>query len=895
MQIRLSVTTQHRASGPVDVLVTAPEGTRFEALAGGLRAASGSLGSRFYIGDALLDEDTELGTPPLLEGALVTIDAPGAPSVPTSGLRLHVVGGPDAGGVHLLGRGQARLGRGADADVQVNDPDVSRMHATLDIAPDWVTVADLGSTNGTQLDRTPVHAEPTLLLPDAVLRIGESSLTIVSQAEAGGDPDPDGLGHLEVRRSPRQQISPSPVHVALPADTGGRRRGRAAARRREASEQAEALASAKARIDVALTAEARLRRAHDPDAAALLVTALERDRRLWERRRNHPDALSVRLGTADLPSQVTASTVDGGAIERLNVTDVPVTVSLRETGPLGIVGARVRAAGLVRSMLAQLAAAHSPSDLEIVVISPGGGADWSFTRWLPHLLPAEAQDCRLLLGLDAEQAAARAAELLGRVEFRRSEPGNRDGSGRWTGRLSVVLLDRGPDSEAPPGRVTGGRIPGGLQLPGLSAAEISRLLLAGPGVGVHAICLAEQASALPAECDSRITITGEVGTRLDVRVSGQPEVDNVVADLVSPAWAERFGRALAPLREATPGSRGPRLPDQVRLLDLLKLDLVTPAKVAANWSAGGSVRATLGAGPQGPLALDLDEDGPHVLVGGAPGAGKSEALRTLVTALAVACPPEELGLILIDGSARADGETEPGSSFADCVTLPHVLAAFCELDAAKAEQAVALLDHELERRAQVRQDQPAGTGRRSRPSTPARLVVVVDEFVDLAERFPLLAGGVVAAARNARTLGVNVLASTSRPLEAVGQDGSGLFGQGGVCVALRVADARESTRLVGMHDAALLTDAPAGRAYVRAPDGSVVPVQIGQSSGRMARTATLRPSVVKQDWRELGDPPARRGPGAEGGPTDLALLTGAIVKAADSRESGANPQATASR
>lgn len=893
MQIRLSVTTQHRASGPVDVLVTAPEGTAFEALAGGLRAASGSLGSRFYVGDTLLADDDLLGVPPLVEGALVTIDAPGAPSSPSGGLRLHVVGGPDAGGVHLLGRGQARLGRGADADVQINDPDVSRAHAILDIAPDWVTVADLGSTNGTLIERTPVHAEPTLLLPDALLRIGESSLAIVSETKQGGPVMPDGVGHLEVRRPLRQQISPTPVHVALPATAAGKRRGRAANRRREQSEQAEALAAAKARIDVALAAEARLRRVHDPDPAALLVTALERDLRLWERRRSHADALSARVGSADLPAQVTASSVDGGAIERLEVTDVPVVVSLRETGPLGVVGPRARAAGLVRSILAQLAAAHSPSDLEIVVICPhGGAADWAFTRWLPHLLPAEAQDCRLLLGLTAEQAAARAAELLGRIEFRRSEPGNRDAAGRWTGRMSVVLLDSGPEENGAGGPRRAPR-PGTRQLPGLTTAEVSRLLLAGPAVGVHALCLAEQASALPSECDSRITVTGEVGTRLDVRVAGKPQVDNVVADLVSPAWAERFGRALAPLRELSAGARGPRLPDQVRLLDMLKLDLVTPAKVTAGWAERpGRAEVTVGAGPDGPVVVDLDADGPHLLVGGAAGAGKSETLRTLVASLAVANPPEELGLILIDGSARSDGDAGPASSFGDCVTLPHVLAAYCDLDAATAEQAVSLLEAELERRAT---GEVAGARRGTRSDGPARLVVVVDEFVDLAERFPLLAGGVVAAARNARSLGVNVLASTARPLEAVGQDTSGLFGQGGVCVALRVADARESLRLVGVHDAALLADAPPGRAYVRTPGGSVSPAQVAQSSGSMARTATLRPSVVKQDWRELGDPPARRGPVSEGhGPTDLALLAGAIVKAAESRDAG-SPPATATR
>lgn len=123
-----------------------------------------------------------------------------------------------------------------------------------------------------------------------------------------------------------------------------------------------------------------------PDPASVLLTALGPGPRLWERDTAHPEALVVRLGTT----------------ERADLPAVPVTVGLREAGSLGLAGPRERLAGLARSAVAQLAALHSPADLEIVLISTdrARGMDerrreWSWLGWLPHLRPMHGQDCRL--------------------------------------------------------------------------------------------------------------------------------------------------------------------------------------------------------------------------------------------------------------------------------------------------------------------------------------------------------------------------------------------------------------------------------------------------------------------------------------------------------------------
>uniref|UniRef100_UPI00117FA462 FHA domain-containing protein n=1 Tax=Streptomyces sp. JHA26 TaxID=1917143 RepID=UPI00117FA462 len=222
MQIRLTVIDPlgpHLSAGggapaaSCDVLVTAPAGTALAAIASALAAAvpggdgQGSGQVVLYAGAQRLDaQRSTLGEPPLIDGAVLCLGAPGEPDPHTDPAdvpaQLHVVAGPDAGGVHLLHGGQIRLGRSADADVALDDPDVSRMHCAVTVAADGrVSVADLGSTNGTTLDGTRVGERPVRFAPGALLRIGESALRLVPAGRGAGTrvaTAPDGEGHVRV-------------------------------------------------------------------------------------------------------------------------------------------------------------------------------------------------------------------------------------------------------------------------------------------------------------------------------------------------------------------------------------------------------------------------------------------------------------------------------------------------------------------------------------------------------------------------------------------------------------------------------------------------------------------------------------------------------------------------
>lgn len=201
----------HAAVGHAcDVLITAPAGTALAAVANGLAAAvsgpdvSGSV--VLYAGQERLDAQRRtLGEPPLVDGAVLSLQVPHEDESPgaDAAAQLHVVAGPDAGGVHLLHGGRIRIGRSAEADVPLDDPDVSRLHCAVTVAEDGrVTVADLGSTNGTTLDGVALSARPVRLPAGALLRLGESTLRVTPRDRTPALPTaPDGEGHLRVTRA----------------------------------------------------------------------------------------------------------------------------------------------------------------------------------------------------------------------------------------------------------------------------------------------------------------------------------------------------------------------------------------------------------------------------------------------------------------------------------------------------------------------------------------------------------------------------------------------------------------------------------------------------------------------------------------------------------------------
>ncbi|WP_456847707.1 FtsK/SpoIIIE domain-containing protein, partial [Cellulomonas sp. P5_C6] len=232
--------------------------------------------------------------------------------------------------------------------------------------------------------------------------------------------------------------------------------------------------------------------------------------------------------------------------------------------------------------------------------------------------------------------------------------------------------------------------------------------------------------------------------------------------------------------------------------------------------------AALGIGAGGrTVAVDLVADGPHVLVAGTTGAGKSELLTTLVLSLALTHPPDRLAILLVDFKG--------GTGLGPVAGLPHVLEHVTDLDAAHARRILAALRAELRRRETLL----AAAGVRdlleldpADPGTPPRLLVVVDELRALTEDLPDSSAALTRIAAQGRALGIHLVLATQRPAGAVGAD---LRANVAVRVALRVTDPADSTDVLDAPDAALIDPATPGRAWLRRGSRSLEPVQIARA------------------------------------------------------------------
>lgn len=888
-----------------DVVVRAPTGCTLGQVSRQLLAtvSSDPATGTLYVDGAPVSANALLGYPPLLAGVRLEVDSPRLACSRPGAPELHVVGGPDAGGIHPLLPGETIIGRAGA--ISLDDPDVSREHCALRLAADGATVHDLASTNGTWVDGTLV---PETVLPyGALLRIGESTLELCPPASATVPVTAPGDGQLAYNRPPRLRPARSRVQVSVPAPPPERERsplpllatlaplvlgvvmwrvlgnanfllftlltpimaianliterraGRRQSRRQQARWQA-ARTLAEATLADAVRADEQRRRTAAPDAAMLLLLAGGPRPRLWERRRGDDDALDLRLGLGDQAAVVEADgDVPAGATTARNV---PVVVPLRTAGVLGLAGSRARVEALARWSVVQAAVLHSPRDLQIVVLTATAtAASWEWARWLPHTVPAGRQNCRATLGLGTTQAAERIAELMALVEGRRAERAGVPAPARSDDRPVLLVLDGAHALRS---------------LPGLPS-----LLSKGPGVNVFAVAIETDALLLPEECGATAVLSGEIGDRLVVTVADQPPRTEVTADLVTPAYAEEIARALAPLRDdSRERDLETGLPTSIRWTQVADLPLTggddDVIRLLTRWAAPGrTTTAVLGRGPNGTFCVDLARDGPHALVAGTTGSGKSELLQTLIASLAAGNRPDELTFVLVDYKG--------GAAFGPCARLPHTVGLVTDLDGALVERAIASLRAELRRREAML----AAAGvkdiddhRRQTGKPLPRLVLVVDEFAALAEELPDFLGGLVAIAQRGRSLGVHLVLATQRPEGVVSAD---IRANANLRICLAVARDAESRDVIDSPAAAAISRATPGRAYARTGHAELTTFQAGRVGGpRLTPVAHDEPpTVIVVPAAEVGDPmPIGRNAAISEGVTDLSLLVEACATAA---------------
>ncbi|MDR2347654.1 MAG: hypothetical protein LBD90_03350, partial [Bifidobacteriaceae bacterium] len=445
-------------------------------------------------------------------------------------------------------------------------------------------------------------------------------------------------------------------------------------------------------------------------------------------------------------------------------------------------------------------------------------------------------------------------------------------------------------------------------------ARLTSLAERGPDVGVHILWLATRTEALPAACRTFVIASdapdsayhgvtpGSVG---EIRATaGQVRFGlhtyPLVCEGVGAHDCEGLARRLAPVIDA--GALVDDDSDLPRALSYLTLaghELAeSPAHVAERWQQTfsinnrepgvprlrrkpGGLSALVGQSAAGQFNLDLRLEGPHALVGGTTGAGKSEFLQAWVMGLATKYSPDRVTFLFIDYKG--------GSAFADCVQLPHCVGLVTDLSPHLVRRALTSLRAEIAHREHLLNRKKAkdlvSLEREGDPDTPPSLLIIVDEFAALVQEVPEFVDGVIDVAQRGRSLGLHLILATQRPAGVIKDN---LRANTNLRIALRMADADDSSDVLGDPMAAHFDQSIPGRAAAKTGPGRIAQFQTGYVGGWT--DATPEPARVDIDqldfgvaatWERAEDPAASARAAADPGPNDIGRMVTTIGEAFD--------------
>jgi len=609
-------------------------------------------------------------------------------------------------------------------------------------------------------------------------------------------------------------------------------------RRQQAQEHAQAVADFEAAVDD-LTArqallqaeEAHLRHEGSPPVDTVAAWATTRDRRVWERGAHHLDALTLRVGTATLPTAVSIAVASGGGLadrSRLearlaptrSIAGLPVEIPLLEAGHVGVSGAD-GANGVARSLVVQAAVLHSPAVLAIAaIVDPSSVDDWEWLKWLPHTRSGHAAAGGELVCAQPDAAAQLVERLTALVRRRLASS-----EGRPTTPATRVLLLIDGDAPVDPSR-------------------LAELYDRGPDAGVHALFVGRSPNTIPRACGA-VVVAGATPDTTSVAFSADGRVvQGITIEALSGGTATVVSRALAPMVDTSaPAPDGADLPRRVALVEVLGGPRVMedPAVVTERWSESRGLTAILGAVAGSLLRFDVRADGPHALVAGTTGAGKSELLQSFIAALALSHSPERVNFLLVDYKG--------GAAFKECKDLPHSVGLVTDLNQQEVRRALVSLDAEIKRREHLLETAGAkdlaAHEALGRHDTPANLFIIVDEFAALAKEVPEFVAGVVDLAQRGRSLGMHLVLATQRPAGVISDS---IRANTNLRIALRVADDDESTDVIGVPTAAHIDRNTPGRGVYRVGPKEIESFQAGYVGGR----TSLAGPPIEVDVRDFG-------------------------------------------
>ncbi len=540
---------------------------------------------------------------------------------------------------------------------------------------------------------------------------------------------------------------------------------------------------------------------------------------LFDRKSTDEDFLCVRLGSGDVESK---REINYKKQEKLELEDelqlipeqirneyrdvhsAPIVCNFKENNAVGVIGSIENRFEIMKNIVMDIAARQYFSDVKMVFVASSEHRDYiQWLRMLPHVYNDEAGMRNIVTDDESKNLV---------FEYLYKELTVREQNKSFKNNIVVFFFDEY----------------------GFKNHPISKFINKAKDIGVTFVFLGDYISDIPQGCGSVVSVTDGQNAVL-VNTENKSESMPFVYKALPMEQAQNIVRLLAPVYTEEISLEG-TLTKNISMFELLNILAVDDIDLKARWGKSQvfkSMAAPLGVSKTGVVYLDLHDKahGPHGLVAGTTGSGKSEILQTYILAMATLYHPYEIGFVIIDFKG--------GGMVNQFKELPHLMGAITNIDGKEINRSLKSIKAELQKRQRLFADADVNhidkyikKYKAGEVSVPLpHLIIIVDEFAELKAEQPEFMKELISAARIGRSLGVHLILATQKPS---GQVNEQIWSNSKFKLCLKVQSQEDSNEVLKSPLAAEIKEP--GRAYLQVGNNEIFELFQSAYSGASEKT-----------------------------------------------------------